>query len=72
MPHPHVSPPERSAHPAARPPVSRRRLLEGGAALLGAFALSTAPADAHAAGRRTAADAPDGGPAADNGPEWNG
>ncbi|MFD5661784.1 glycoside hydrolase family 2 TIM barrel-domain containing protein [Streptomyces hirsutus] len=73
MPHPHVSPPERSAHPAARPPVSRRRLLEGGAALLGAFALSTAPADAHAAGRRTAADdAPDGSPAADNGPEWNG
>ncbi|MEU6524648.1 glycoside hydrolase family 2 TIM barrel-domain containing protein [Streptomyces sp. NPDC046924] len=73
MPHSHVSPTDRSAHPGTRPPVSRRRLLEGGAALLGAFALSAAPAGAHAAGGRAAADgAPDGSPSADAGPEWNG
>ncbi|MGV9455214.1 glycoside hydrolase family 2 TIM barrel-domain containing protein [Streptomyces sp. NPDC003635] len=56
MPHPPVSPtgrPERVA-------VSRRRLLEGGAAVLGALALSAGPA----AVRR--ADAADGTP------EWNG
>ncbi|MFJ4283304.1 glycoside hydrolase family 2 TIM barrel-domain containing protein [Streptomyces massasporeus] len=55
MPHPHPS-------PADRPVVSRRRLLESGAAVLGALALSASPAAAHAAGRRPAADGP---------PEWN-
>ncbi|GAA3503748.1 glycoside hydrolase family 2 TIM barrel-domain containing protein [Streptomyces prasinosporus] len=68
MPHPHVSPadrPARSGPPAGpeRPAVSRRRLLEGGAALLGAFALSASPAAALPAGRRAAADGT---------PEWNG
>ncbi|MFF3332481.1 glycoside hydrolase family 2 TIM barrel-domain containing protein [Streptomyces sp. NPDC002888] len=53
MPHPHVSPTA----------VSRRRLLEGGAAVLGALALSGAPAAAYAAGLREAADGT---------PEWNG
>ncbi|MEU0409912.1 glycoside hydrolase family 2 TIM barrel-domain containing protein [Streptomyces griseorubiginosus] len=48
MPHPHL--------PA---PISRRRLLEGGAAVLGALALSSGPL----AGRGHAADGP---------PEWNG
>ncbi|MFR0356198.1 glycoside hydrolase family 2 TIM barrel-domain containing protein [Streptomyces sediminimaris] len=43
--------------------VSRRRLLEGGAAVLGALALSTPPATARAAGA---------GAAADGTPEWNG
>jgi beta-galactosidase len=57
MPHPHVP------H-ADRPLVSRRRLLEGGAAVLGALALSASPAIAHAAGRRAVA--------ADGSPEWNG
>ncbi|MFG2804609.1 glycoside hydrolase family 2 TIM barrel-domain containing protein [Streptomyces massasporeus] len=57
MPHPHPHP-----SPADRPVVSRRRLLEGGAAVLGALALSASPAVAHAAGRRPAADGP---------PEWN-
>ncbi|GHF25888.1 glycoside hydrolase family 2 TIM barrel-domain containing protein [Streptomyces fumanus] len=52
MPHP-VSP---AARP--RPVVSRRRLLEGGAAVLGALALSAPPGRAHAA-------TPDGPP------EWN-
>ncbi|NED07514.1 hypothetical protein G3I55_38455, partial [Streptomyces sp. SID6648] len=49
----------------ARPPrriVSRRRLLEGGAAVLGALALSASPVAAHASGRRAAADET---------PEWN-
>ncbi|GGQ91861.1 glycoside hydrolase family 2 TIM barrel-domain containing protein [Streptomyces pilosus] len=62
MPHPHVSPADRPTRPA-RPVVSRRRLLESGAAVLGALALSSPPGAAHAAaGRRAAADAP---------PEWN-
>ncbi|MEV2215471.1 glycoside hydrolase family 2 TIM barrel-domain containing protein [Streptomyces sp. NPDC050997] len=56
MPHPHVP------H-VDRPLVSRRRLLEGGAAVFGALALSASPALAHAAGRRAAAD---------GAPEWNG
>ncbi|MER6620697.1 glycoside hydrolase family 2 TIM barrel-domain containing protein [Streptomyces sp. NPDC000931] len=60
-PHPHPSPAGRSPHPG-RPVVSRRRLLESGAAVLGALALSASPGAAHAAGRRAAADAP---------PEWN-
>ncbi|GGX05329.1 beta-galactosidase [Streptomyces malachitofuscus] len=55
MPHPHE-------FPAARPVVSRRRLLESGAAVLGALALSAPSGTAHAAGRRAAAAAP---------PEWN-
>ncbi|MEW1868132.1 glycoside hydrolase family 2 TIM barrel-domain containing protein [Streptomyces caelestis] len=61
MPHPHTSSVGRSPH-GGPPVVSRRRLLESGAAVLGALALSTSPAAAHAAGRRAAADAP---------PEWN-
>ncbi|KOV25106.1 glycoside hydrolase family 2 TIM barrel-domain containing protein [Streptomyces sp. XY152] len=61
MPHPHTSSAGRSPH-GGPPVVSRRRLLESGAAVLGALALSTSPAAAHAAGRRAAADAP---------PEWN-
>ncbi|MFF3482749.1 glycoside hydrolase family 2 TIM barrel-domain containing protein [Streptomyces sp. NPDC002701] len=44
-------------------PVSRRRLLEGGAAALGALALPASSPAAHAAGRPTAAD---------DSPEWNG
>ncbi|MFD3616372.1 glycoside hydrolase family 2 TIM barrel-domain containing protein [Streptomyces sp. NPDC058676] len=56
MPHPHPNP---NAHV-----FSRRRLLEGGAAVLGALALSASPVTASAAGRRTAA--------ADALPEWNG
>ncbi|KAA0930226.1 glycoside hydrolase family 2 TIM barrel-domain containing protein [Streptomyces apricus] len=52
LPHPHL------------PPVSRRRLLEGGAAaFLGALALPGASSPAHAAGRTAAAD---------GSPEWNG
>ncbi|GAB2715009.1 glycoside hydrolase family 2 TIM barrel-domain containing protein [Streptomyces bullii] len=62
MPHPHVSSDDRPVRPE-RPVVSRRRLLEGSAAVLGALALSASPAAAHAAGRRAAADAS---------PEWNG
>ncbi|MEZ3180965.1 DUF4981 domain-containing protein [Streptomyces pimonensis] len=61
MPHPHTSPAGRSPH-GGPPVVSRRRLLESGAAVLGALALSASPVAAHAAGRRAAADAP---------PEWN-
>lgn len=62
MPHPHMSPADRPTHPD-RPVVSRRRLLESGAALLGAVALSAPPGAAHAAaGRRAAAGPP---------PEWN-
>ncbi|MEV7867726.1 glycoside hydrolase family 2 TIM barrel-domain containing protein [Streptomyces sp. NPDC088124] len=53
MPHPHVSPTA----------VSRRRLLEGGAAVLGALALSTSPVPSYAAGRREAVAGT---------PEWNG
>ncbi|MFI8952133.1 glycoside hydrolase family 2 TIM barrel-domain containing protein [Streptomyces sp. NPDC053750] len=61
MPHSPVSPAATPARP--RPLVSRRRLLEGGAAVLGALALSSAsPVVAHAAGRRAAADEP---------PQWN-
>ncbi|MEV0636564.1 glycoside hydrolase family 2 TIM barrel-domain containing protein [Streptomyces sp. NPDC050619] len=59
MPHPHPHVPH-----ADRPLVSRRRLLEGSAAVLGALALSASPATAHAAGRRAAAG--------DGSPEWNG
>ncbi|WP_406262494.1 DUF4981 domain-containing protein [Streptomyces chartreusis] len=44
-------------------PVSRRRLLEGGAALLGALAVSGSSATVHAA---------DGTPTAAGTPEWNG
>ncbi|MFF9095842.1 glycoside hydrolase family 2 TIM barrel-domain containing protein [Streptomyces sp. NPDC014802] len=61
MPHPHPN-----ASPSARPEravVSRRRLLESSAAVLGALALSGPSAAAHAAGPRTAAD---------ERPEWNG
>ncbi|MFF5156891.1 glycoside hydrolase family 2 TIM barrel-domain containing protein [Streptomyces sp. NPDC000348] len=61
MPHPHPSPAGRFPH-GGPPVVSRRRLLESGAAVLGALALSAPPVAAHAAGRRAAADAP---------PEWN-
>lgn len=66
MTHPHESSMDRTDRPrpaephrTPRPTVSRRRLLEGSAAVLGALALS-APATAH---RAVAADAP---------PEWNG
>ncbi|MFI2506921.1 glycoside hydrolase family 2 TIM barrel-domain containing protein [Streptomyces sp. NPDC018972] len=61
MPHPHTSPADPSLR-SGPPVVSRRRLLESGAAVLGALALSASPAAAHAAGRRAAADAS---------PEWN-
>jgi beta-galactosidase len=47
------------SHPYPSAPLSRRRLLEGGAAVLGALALSSGPL----AGR---------GHAADGSPEWNG
>ncbi|WP_329473249.1 DUF4981 domain-containing protein [Streptomyces sp. NBC_01723] len=61
MPHSPVSP---AGSPARlpRPVVSRRRLMEGGAAVLGALALSASPVAAHAAGRRPQPAAP---------PEWN-
>ncbi|GGV75416.1 beta-galactosidase [Streptomyces griseoloalbus] len=62
MPHPHVSPADRPIHPE-RPLVSRRRLLESGAAVLGALALSS-PGMAQAAAPRSAD--------ADAAPEWNG
>ncbi|CAM5231431.1 Beta-galactosidase [Streptomyces violaceorubidus] len=64
MPHSPVSPTQSPSGPAGRPRpvVSRRRLLEGGAAVLGACALSASPVTARAAGRRAAADEP---------PEWN-
>ncbi|MCD7436921.1 DUF4981 domain-containing protein [Streptomyces lincolnensis] len=60
MPHPHLT-------PAGRPAVSRRRLLEGGAAVFGALALSASPVGAYAAGRTEAAEG-----AAEGTPEWNG
>ncbi|MER7490830.1 glycoside hydrolase family 2 TIM barrel-domain containing protein [Streptomyces sp. NPDC126497] len=60
-PHPHTPPAGRSPH-GGPPVVSRRRLLESGAAVLGALALSASPVAAHAAGRRAAAEAA---------PEWN-
>ncbi|MEV7990531.1 glycoside hydrolase family 2 TIM barrel-domain containing protein [Streptomyces sp. NPDC086077] len=56
MPHPYPS-------PFGRPFVSRRRLLESGAAVLGALALSSSPAAAYATPRGATQDAP---------PEWNG
>ncbi|WP_221356002.1 glycoside hydrolase family 2 TIM barrel-domain containing protein [Streptomyces beigongshangae] len=67
MPQPHPQP-----HPRPHPrpfPVSRRRLVEGGAAVLGALALPavSSPA-ARAAADPHAADPP----AADGPPEWNG
>ena len=58
MSHPHLSPMDRPDRPH-RVVVSRRRLLEGSAAVLGALALS-APSTAHRA------------VAADGTPEWNG
>lgn len=58
---PHVFPAGRPTRPG-RPVVSRRRLLESGAAVLGALALPASPAAAYAAGARAAAGAP---------PEWN-
>ncbi|WP_217249416.1 glycoside hydrolase family 2 TIM barrel-domain containing protein [Streptomyces sp. AC602_WCS936] len=61
MPHSPVSPAGLPA-PRPRPLVSRRRLLEGGAAVLGALALSGTPVTTRAAGRRAAAD---------ESPEWN-
>ncbi|MFE2048657.1 glycoside hydrolase family 2 TIM barrel-domain containing protein [Streptomyces sp. NPDC059459] len=57
MPHSPVSPAALPA-PHTRPLVSRRRLLEGGAAVLGALALSAPPVAAHAAGRRVLSDEP--------------
>ncbi|MBD0418669.1 DUF4981 domain-containing protein [Streptomyces sp. TRM S81-3] len=60
MPHSPVSPAESPARP--RPLVSRRRLLEGGAAVFGALALSASPLAAHAVTRR---------PVAQDTPEWN-
>ncbi|MFG3162730.1 glycoside hydrolase family 2 TIM barrel-domain containing protein [Streptomyces sp. NPDC048232] len=61
MPHSPVSPTGSQAR-LPRPVVSRRRLMEGGAAVLGALALSASPVAAHAAGRRPQPAAP---------PEWN-
>ncbi|MET8900095.1 glycoside hydrolase family 2 TIM barrel-domain containing protein [Streptomyces sp. NPDC004538] len=61
MPHSPVSPTGSQAR-LPRPVVSRRRLMEGGAAVLGALALSASPGPAHAAGRRPQPAAP---------PEWN-
>ncbi|MFF9034312.1 glycoside hydrolase family 2 TIM barrel-domain containing protein [Streptomyces sp. NPDC014892] len=64
MQHPHPQPPPQphTGTPAVRPVVSRRRLLEGGAAVLGALALSGG--DAYAAPRT--------GTAAADSPEWSG
>ncbi|KES08750.1 beta-galactosidase [Streptomyces toyocaensis] len=58
---PHAFPADRST-PSGRPVVSRRRLLESGAAVLGALAVPAPPAAVHTAGRRAAAGTP---------PEWN-
>ncbi|UPZ28115.1 DUF4981 domain-containing protein [Streptomyces sp. LRE541] len=57
MPHP------RPYLPPHATPVSRRRLLEGGAVVLGALALPSSASTVHAAGLPAAADGP---------PEWNG
>ncbi|MEH0447497.1 glycoside hydrolase family 2 TIM barrel-domain containing protein [Streptomyces sp. B21-102] len=72
MSHPHVSPMDRPDRPHRAEPdhrprtaVSRRRLLEGSAAVLGALALSGPTA-------ARAAVASDGTGAADGAPEWNG
>ncbi|MER7714654.1 hypothetical protein ABTX83_29565, partial [Streptomyces werraensis] len=54
MPHPHASPAAVSARPV-RPVVSRRRLLESGAAVLGALALAAPSGAAPAAGTGRAA-----------------
>ncbi|MFE6281809.1 glycoside hydrolase family 2 TIM barrel-domain containing protein [Streptomyces sp. NPDC057877] len=71
MPHPHPSRPHTSPDDtpdplpgarAERPVVSRRRLLEGGAAVLGALALSAPPAVARPLGLPRVTDTP----------EWNG
>ncbi|WP_217179761.1 glycoside hydrolase family 2 TIM barrel-domain containing protein [Streptomyces sp. AC495_CC817] len=65
MHHPHPQAPTgtpAARTPAARPVVSRRRLLEGGAALLGALTLSGGAAHA----------APRTGPKAPGSPEWSG
>ncbi|MER6350039.1 glycoside hydrolase family 2 TIM barrel-domain containing protein [Streptomyces sp. NPDC001595] len=61
---------EALASPAARPIVSRRRLLEGGAAALGALALSV-PGAAYAADGPAAAPAADPAADPDGTPEWN-
>ncbi|BBC34877.1 Beta-galactosidase [Streptomyces graminofaciens] len=67
MPHPHPHP-HPHPEPRSRPVVSRRRLLEGGAAVLGALALSGSGAGI---GPGTAfAAAPDADTAGN--PEWNG
>lgn len=87
MPHPNASPeasphasPTAPSHaspspsPSARPErtlVSRRRLLESSAAVLGALALSGPSATAQAAAR-AAASAAGSRAAADDRPEWNG
>ncbi|MEV5396958.1 glycoside hydrolase family 2 TIM barrel-domain containing protein [Streptomyces cellulosae] len=65
MPHPHASSAAGPAHTArpVRPVVSRRRLLESGAAVLGALALTAPSGAAHAAGPRPRAE--------DGPPEWN-
>ncbi|WP_338897100.1 glycoside hydrolase family 2 TIM barrel-domain containing protein [Streptomyces sp. TG1A-60] len=65
MPHPHPQPQSPAGTPA-RPFVSRRRLLEGGAALLGAMAVPSGSAFAAARTEATAASAADGTP------EWSG
>ncbi|MDO0937837.1 glycoside hydrolase family 2 TIM barrel-domain containing protein [Streptomyces sp. DG2A-72] len=61
MPHPHAHQHSSPASPAERPVISRRRLLESSAAVLGALALSSTPAQAST--RRAAPDAT---------VEWNG
>ncbi|MEU8458197.1 glycoside hydrolase family 2 TIM barrel-domain containing protein [Streptomyces griseoaurantiacus] len=66
MPHPHTPSADRPAGPH-RPLVSRRRLLEGTAAVLGGLALTTTPASALVSRPAAAAD----GGSADT-PEWNG
>ncbi|HET6856252.1 MAG TPA: glycoside hydrolase family 2 TIM barrel-domain containing protein [Streptomyces sp.] len=57
MPHPHPHPSAADGPPRPEHTFSRRRLLEGGAAVLGALALSAPPAAARAAGRPGPADA---------------
>ncbi|MGV9276694.1 glycoside hydrolase family 2 TIM barrel-domain containing protein [Streptomyces griseosporeus] len=65
MPHPHPHPHPHTSRPAptGRALVSRRRLLESSAAVLGALALSGPPGRAYAAGPADAAPGQ---------PEWNG